>query len=86
MTNDNFGKQCIGFYRAWSAEAAEQALAADHPGAKTRCAHSATIWTHIADAIEAGQSSEIDLLTNNLLLLTKGCFAIAVLKIDARAA
>ena len=67
----------VNFYRTWSSEAAEQALVADHPRAKTRCTHSAGIWTLIADALEAGQGSEIAHLTSNLLLLNNGCFLAA---------
>lgn len=72
----------MDFYRAWSSAAAEQALAADHPGARVRCAHSAGMWALIADAIEAGQKSEVDHLTSNLLLLKNGFF-IAASELDA---
>jgi hypothetical protein len=72
----------VDFYRAWSSAAAEQALAADHPGARVRCAHSAGMWALIADAIEAGQKSEVDHLTSNLLLLKNGFF-IAASELDA---
>ena len=67
----------VGLYRAWSSKAAEQALAADHPGAKNRCAHSAGIWALIANAIESGQDRDVAHLTNNLLLLNDGCFVAA---------
>ena len=77
MTNDMLQERRVSFYRAWSSEAAEQALASDHPGARTRCAHSAGMWTLIADAMEAGQASKVEHLTNNLLLLDNGCFVAA---------
>ena len=77
MNDDLFQERRVDFYRTWSSQAAEQALAADHPGAKMRCTHSAGIWTLIADALEAGQGSEVTYLTNNLLLLNKGCFVAA---------
>jgi len=77
MTSDVPKERRVSFYRAWSSEAAEQALASDHPGARTRCAHSASMWTLIADAMEAGLAGEVKLLTNNLLLLNNGCFVAA---------
>lgn len=73
MSESNAGQERrIGFYRAWSSQAAEQALAADHPGAKTRCAHSAGVWALIANALEAGDDGDVEHLTHNLLLLNNG--------------
>jgi hypothetical protein len=73
VANDPKREHRIAFYRAWSSEAAEQASIADHPGAITRCNHSAAIWTLIADSIEADKGTDVQRLTNNLLLLRNGC-------------
>ncbi len=73
MANDPMRAQRIDFYHKWSSQASEQALAADHPGATTRCAHSAGVWTLIADAIEADNLDEVQRLTKNLLLVKNGC-------------
>ncbi|HEX7855785.1 MAG TPA: hypothetical protein VF503_19040 [Sphingobium sp.] len=58
------------FYRRWSSRAAEIAL---HTGnddkMQARCAHSATMWSQIADAIEAGDNDRFRLLTTNLACL-----------------
>jgi hypothetical protein len=51
-------------------------LAADHPAARTRCAHSASIWTLIADALETGKKGEVERLTNNLFLLNSAGFVV----------
>jgi len=70
-------EQRVDLYRTWSSKAAELALAADHPGTKNRCTHSAGIWALIANAIESGQDRDVAHLTNNLLLLNDGCFVAA---------
>ncbi|WP_454886675.1 hypothetical protein [Sphingomonas oryzagri] len=36
---------------------------------KERCTHSASMWTLIADALEAGDDAEVASLTHNLVLL-----------------
>jgi hypothetical protein len=69
-------EQRVRFYRAWSSQAAGLALAADHPAARTRCAHSASIWTLIADALETGKKGEVERLTNNLFLLNSAGFVV----------
>src|SRR5687767_8395510 len=56
----NLPRQLVRFYRAWSSQAAGLALAADQPAARTRCAHSASIWTLIADALGTGKKGEVE--------------------------
>lgn len=73
MADNPLRARSIDFYRTWSFQASEQALAADHPGAVTRCAHSAGVWSLIADAIEADDMGEVQRLTTNVLLLENGC-------------
>jgi hypothetical protein len=62
----------VGFYRRWSSRAAEQALSSDKTLEIERCAHSAEMWTQIANAIEEGADSHVDHLTRNLLLFEDG--------------
>ncbi len=58
------------FYRHWSASAAEMALTADDRKLHGRCAHSANMWSMIADAIDAGDEVRFARLTRNLLYLS----------------
>jgi hypothetical protein len=58
-----------GFFREWSSRAAREALETGQSIARERCSHSATVWTRIANAIEAGDEPEIALLMRNLTLL-----------------
>jgi len=58
----------VAFYRRWSSLAAEIALTSMDTRQRGRCATSANFWSRIADAIEAGDRTQIDQLTHNLLL------------------
>ncbi|WP_019832694.1 hypothetical protein [Sphingomonas sp. PR090111-T3T-6A] len=66
-------QQRIGFYRAWSSHAARQALSADQQQTKDRCAHSAGMWSLIADALEAGDDGRVAGLTHNLAFFRTTC-------------
>lgn len=58
-----------GFFREWSSRAAREALETGQSITRERCSRSATVWNLIANAIEAGDETEIALLTRNLTLL-----------------
>lgn len=70
--------QRIGFYREWSSRAATQALSAVERRAQDRCAHSAGIWTLIAEALEAGDERRVETLTHNLIFLRPNYLAPAI--------
>lgn len=70
--------QRIGFYREWSSRAARQALSAVQRQAKDRCAHSAGMWTLIADALEAGDDRRVEVLTRNLIFLRPNYLIMAI--------
>jgi len=61
--------QKIGFYRGWSSRAARESLSATQKQTKDRCAHSAGIWSLIADALEADDDQRVRMLTNNVTFL-----------------
>lgn len=73
MTVGETPERRVDFYRGWSSHAAERALVADYPGAKTRCMNSARVWAYIADALEAGDEQTVASLTGNLILLVNSC-------------
>jgi hypothetical protein len=56
-------------FREWSSRAAREALEAGRSITQERCSHSATVWSLIADAIEAGDATEVAQLTRNLTLM-----------------
>lgn len=72
MSDPDVHEARIGFYRRWSSEAAQRAMASDKRVEVERCSHCADMWTRIADAIEGGESGQADYLTRNLLLLENG--------------
>lgn len=58
-----------GFYREWSSRAAREALAEGPPITKQRCSLSASFWSAIADAIDAGDEVRVAALTHNLTFM-----------------
>jgi hypothetical protein len=59
----------LDFFREWSSRAAREAVETGQSITRERCSHSATVWCLIADAIEAGNESEVALLMRNLTLM-----------------
>ena len=65
----------VVLYRAWSVRASREASASAHEKARQRCTHSASVWSMVADALEAGDDQEVRRLTSNLTLLTQNSWA-----------
>jgi len=59
----------LRFYRHWSSQAAELALATSERHSRSRYAHCAGVWALIAETLEAGDEVRFSHLTRNIVCL-----------------